>query len=484
MTTTRTNEHLITSLSTESIAFPESTPYTKRDDDHQVTVDSTFKNISIASASVTAGRYSNEDYINVDFIPDFEKFSVPIQKVVLQSWVNEIQKTLRAERKDDDDPGCTACVAITWVDAKGVLHNLTANLGDSHANAYLLDEKSHILKGDPISLSIPHKPFDEEKTRIESEGGTILWGRVNGNLNISRALGDFKYSPLVSDELTFEELHHPLEPHQKIVFFIACDGTDAMMKKDSDFHDILLKKTPINETAANVLKFSTETDMFDNTSFIILSYSPSDKPIPPIFSAVYDGHGGARVSKFVSENGITILKNKIQFALTLEGTEKLLQEETERKNETRLRILKKAQAKPITITPVVKNSFLQNIFGVKSKNPQPSFTVIPAKVDLALLLNKLRTYLHDEKGHDFLSLELVPNPRNPTTGLYRLTCKNFKAAYLFLDRNDISPTSCFDEPRKTKGIFSSPKYYLYFMPKSLEFLDEIITKQTTFQSNK
>ena len=43
-------------------------------------------------------------------------------------------------------------------------------------------------------MSEDHKPENEEETeRIESAGGFINMGRVNGGLNLSRSFGDFDY---------------------------------------------------------------------------------------------------------------------------------------------------------------------------------------------------------------------------------------------------------------------------------------------------
>jgi protein phosphatase 1G len=48
--------------------------------------------------------------------------------------------------------------------------------------------------GKPFALSIDHKPDDEiEFKRITAAGGFITDGRINGNLNLSRCIGDFEY---------------------------------------------------------------------------------------------------------------------------------------------------------------------------------------------------------------------------------------------------------------------------------------------------
>jgi len=49
-------------------------------------------------------------------------------------------------------------------------------------------------KGRAIPLSKDHKPYEqEEKARITAAGGFVDFGRVNGNLALSRAIGDFDF---------------------------------------------------------------------------------------------------------------------------------------------------------------------------------------------------------------------------------------------------------------------------------------------------
>lgn len=48
--------------------------------------------------------------------------------------------------------------------------------------------------GKCIPLSFDHKPECEiERKRIEAAGSVITEGRVDGNLNLTRAFGDLKY---------------------------------------------------------------------------------------------------------------------------------------------------------------------------------------------------------------------------------------------------------------------------------------------------
>lgn len=109
----------------------------------------------------------------------------------LRSFMVAQQNALRAQEDGESGPrhevqaGCTAVVAL--------LHGnklFIANAGDSRAVL--------CRDGKAFPLSEDHKPSQaRERERIVAAGGFLseIGGmcRVNGNLNLSRAIGDLKY---------------------------------------------------------------------------------------------------------------------------------------------------------------------------------------------------------------------------------------------------------------------------------------------------
>ncbi|KAK0762446.1 hypothetical protein N5P37_005259 [Trichoderma harzianum] len=119
---------------------------------------------------------------------------------------------------EEEVSGCTACVSLI---AGNKLY--VANAGDSRG---VLG-----IKGRAKPLSNDHKPqLETEKSRITAAGGFVDFGRVNGNLALSRAIGDFEFKK--SAELSPEnqivtafpdvEEHDLTEEDEFLV--IACDG--------------------------------------------------------------------------------------------------------------------------------------------------------------------------------------------------------------------------------------------------------------------
>ena len=87
--------------------------------------------------------------------------------------------------------------------------------------------------GKAIEMSFDHKPEDEpERARINKAGGKVTQdGRVNGGLNLSRAIGDHAYKTNKSLSLQ-EQMISPvpdvkklsLNPETDTYVFLACDG--------------------------------------------------------------------------------------------------------------------------------------------------------------------------------------------------------------------------------------------------------------------
>lgn len=118
----------------------------------------------------------------------------------------------------DELSGCTASAALIS-DTKIYV----ANAGDSRS---VLG-----VKGRAKPLSFDHKPQNEgEKARIVAAGGFVDFGRVNGNLALSRALGDFEFKkkadlpPEKQIVTAYPDVTvHEISPDDEFLV-VACDG--------------------------------------------------------------------------------------------------------------------------------------------------------------------------------------------------------------------------------------------------------------------
>ena len=116
--------------------------------------------------------------------------------------------------------GATAIVAVLTGRVLTV-----ANAGDSRA---VLCRAGGITE----PLSFDHKPLQErEMTRIKKAGGFVnQFGRVNGNLNLSRSIGDLKYKQVPgidpADQIITSEpdiIQVALDPEDEFII-LGCDG--------------------------------------------------------------------------------------------------------------------------------------------------------------------------------------------------------------------------------------------------------------------
>lgn len=102
----------------------------------------------------------------------------------------KIDLALRSHQENSngtDNSGCTSVTAIITP-----THIVCANAGDSRC---VLGSG-----GKTIEMSADHKPYGEiERDRIEKAGGFVQWNRVDGDLAVSRAFGDFSYKNAASE---------------------------------------------------------------------------------------------------------------------------------------------------------------------------------------------------------------------------------------------------------------------------------------------
>ncbi|KAK7454169.1 protein phosphatase 2C [Colletotrichum acutatum] len=125
---------------------------------------------------------------------------------------------LNDPKYEEEVSGCTACVGLISDNKIYV-----ANAGDSRS---VLG-----IKGRAKPLSQDHKPqLEAEKSRITAAGGFVDFGRVNGNLALSRAIGDFEFkkSAELSPEAQIVTAFPDVETHEisddDEFLVIACDG--------------------------------------------------------------------------------------------------------------------------------------------------------------------------------------------------------------------------------------------------------------------
>ncbi|KAK5094882.1 Protein phosphatase 2C 2 [Exophiala xenobiotica] len=141
-----------------------------------------------------------------------------IEQALKDGFLATDRAILNDTRYEEEVSGCTASVGIVSKEKIWV-----ANAGDSRT---VLG-----VKGRAKPLSFDHKPQNEgEKARISAAGGFVDFGRVNGNLALSRAIGDFEFKK--SADLAPEQqivtaypdvVTHDISEDDEFLV-LACDG--------------------------------------------------------------------------------------------------------------------------------------------------------------------------------------------------------------------------------------------------------------------
>jgi len=217
-----------------------------------------------------------------------------LSKAIVKTYLN-LDDDLRAYKDQNlmDDSGCTAvCALIT------PSHIIVGSVGDSRC---VLGSGTQV-----ISFTEDHKPENaEERERIQKAGGFVQYNRVNGELAMSRALGDFRYKPSDKGLANHEYLviaYPDISIHKRTtedeILVLACDGVWDVLTNDEAvaFVSSILKGDLINEiveendeeqvkiaktltvtaldAAEELIDLALQEGSTDNISAIVVKFSP------------------------------------------------------------------------------------------------------------------------------------------------------------------------------------------------------------------
>ncbi|XP_073943864.1 protein phosphatase 1G [Choristoneura fumiferana] len=203
----------------------------EEDDDESDSNDETFEGGEIKS--------SDEENVNgvEDSSNDGEGDEEEEEDYEAESSDEDIDEDLSMTEEPGNDSGCTAVVALLRGNDLYV-----ANAGDSRCII--------CREGKAIDMSIDHKPEDApELERITKAGGKVSNdGRINGGLNLSRAIGDHSYKQnkdLDAKEQMVTALPDvktlTIDPTKDQFMVLACDGIWNFMSSQ-DVCDFILPR--------------------------------------------------------------------------------------------------------------------------------------------------------------------------------------------------------------------------------------------------
>lgn len=199
------------------------------------------------NSNFRTGKY--EQALIDTFLRMDELMKTPEAMTELYCIFKEIASCQRADPYYRLSAGCTAVVALVTADSIVV-----ANAGDSRCVL--------ARAGSAVALTEDHKPErPDEQNRIKKAGGYVQMGRVNGNLNLTRSLGDFDYKDNVN-----------ISPQDQIItaypdtvalertadddfLVLACDGVWDMLSNQEcvDFIYERIASLPVDQISEQLL---------------------------------------------------------------------------------------------------------------------------------------------------------------------------------------------------------------------------------------
>jgi len=157
-----------------------------------------------------------------------------------ETFLHVDKQYLKGASEEDKKSGSTACVLVVRERKLYV-----ANTGDTEA---VLAEGGKV-----VVLTEDHKPSSEkERQRIEKGGGLILFGRVAGKLNVSRAFGDIEFK----DKESFEPKVVTPEPY--VNERELAEGSEFVIIANAGLWSIISKEDAVTFVKENLIQNSKD----------------------------------------------------------------------------------------------------------------------------------------------------------------------------------------------------------------------------------
>ena len=231
-----------------------------------------------------ASKYISSSFVEIlTSTPSWIEFAKSSHSQDLSKALGEacfqLDKSLREVQVQSchhDSSGTTGIIVIVTP-----THIVAANIGDSRAILVNCAQVGF------VPLSFDHKPHNEdEHKRIEAAGGYVAYRRVNGDLAVSRAFGDFQFKtrPDLPDEeqaVTCKpEIIVYSRPEEECIVLLACDGLWDVMTNEvaaAQVHRLLEAEHPLIACASSMVDLGLSSN--DNVS-VILGRIPGVQGLP------------------------------------------------------------------------------------------------------------------------------------------------------------------------------------------------------------
>lgn len=214
---------------------------------------------------------SQPEYKGKDTTPDD-------YKVIMRNGFLAMDAEMRKKQSDNDNDrsGSTAITAFVTPN-----HIIVANCGDSRCVL--------ARDGQAIPLSTDHKPYNAaERDRINNAGGSVMAGRVNGDLAVSRALGDFPFKgnadlPAEKQMVSPEPDILVIDRNEKDNYLIfACDGIwDAITEPQECVNivsDLLESSVSVEVALADLFELCLQRNSKDNMTMVLVLFKNAPQP--------------------------------------------------------------------------------------------------------------------------------------------------------------------------------------------------------------